>query len=323
MGLWVCGFVCAWQRVVEKALAVVPQGDARLRMFSALWTAHRLVTEWLVRMFSPVDCGDPHNKDKMTLVEFKRVVSLTSWAHREFKAVVFTTAKEGLVQSVHDVMNRDREGAVVDRSAVKNAIDMFLVMGACDTDAVQNLRNDVDMRRRVRVLRVPVCPVPWRVVRPIAKRPAVCVWGDCGERAVQVLQSNMAVDETFIIAFQQPLVEHVCAYYRPVASHAANSLDVASFLRVTKKHCDEEEARCRLLVPVVTQRAVLNSVRTQFLDNHMAFIVNETSGLMPMLHDLYQNHAATTDGALGDKVPLWQKQSARSCCSRHCFVCPG
>jgi hypothetical protein len=175
---WDCGFVglfvCAWQRVVEKALAVVPQGDARLRMFSALWTAHRLVTEWLVRMFSPVDCGDPHNKDKMTLVEFKRVVSLTSWAHREFKAVVFTTAKEGLVQSVHDVMNRDREGAVVDRSAVKNAIDMFLVMGACDTDAVQNLRNDVDMRRRVRVLRVPVCPVP-SCAAPLPKDlPCVC-----------------------------------------------------------------------------------------------------------------------------------------------------
>jgi hypothetical protein len=297
-GLWCGGVSVHVQRGVEKALAAVPGGDARLRMFSAVWTAHRLVTEWLVRMFSPVDCGDPHNKDKMTLVEFKRVVSLTSWAYREFKAVVFTTAKEGLVQSVHDVMNRDREGAVVDRSVVKNAIDMFLVMGACDKDDVQNLRNDVDVRRRVRWL----C-----ATHAVLRCLSTCSvgFGVCACEWVQVLHVNMTVDEAFVIAFQQPLVEHVCAYYRPIANFAADRLDVASFLHVAKKHCDEEEARCRLLVPVVTQRAVLNSVRTQFLENHVAFIVNrEGSGLMAMLQDLYQNHAAAGDGALGDKVFL-------------------
>jgi hypothetical protein len=46
---------------------------------------------------------------------FKRDTSLTSWAHRQFKAVVFEPAREALVVSVHSLITRDREGGVVDR----------------------------------------------------------------------------------------------------------------------------------------------------------------------------------------------------------------
>jgi len=197
LGLCVVGS----QHAITATVLAVPPGDGRLRMFSLVWTAHRLVTEWLVRLFSPADPGEPFNSDRMNTIGFKRPVSLTSWAHRQFKAVVFEKARDMLVESVHDAMNRDREGGVTDRTVAKNAIDMFLLMGVCDTDAVQNLRNDLDMRRRV-------------------------------------MHSAMAVNESFIGTFQQPIVAHTITYYHVVANSAMEVLDVPAYLHLVRAGVD-------------------------------------------------------------------------------------
>jgi hypothetical protein len=191
----------------------VPPGDGRLRMFSLVWTAHRLVTEWLVRLFSPADPGEPFNSDRMNTIGFKRPVSLTSWAHRQFKAVVFEKARDMLVESVHDAMNRDREGGVTDRTVAKNAIDMFLLMGVCDTDAVQNLRNDLDMRRRV-------------------------------------LHSAMAVNESFVVTFQEPIVDRSISYYGAIASSATEVLDVPAYLHLVRSAWVWPVVLCRVVCTV-------------------------------------------------------------------------
>lgn len=80
-----------------------------------------------------------------------RTLSLTSFAHRQFKAMVFAPARDGLIVCVHALATRDREGERVDRDVAKKSIDMFLVMGVIDTPERESLVNDADTERRVRV----------------------------------------------------------------------------------------------------------------------------------------------------------------------------
>ncbi len=106
---------------------------------------------WFVRLFTSVDPGNSGNKERFTMSGVTRNLSLTSFAHRQFKALVFDPARDGLIVCVHALATRDREGECVDRDVAKMSIDMFLVMGVIDTAERECLRNDLDTEARVSV----------------------------------------------------------------------------------------------------------------------------------------------------------------------------
>ncbi len=153
---------------------------------------------------------------------FSRDHSLTAYSHRRFKQQLFMTTKDTMVSSIHDIVNRDRQGGRVDRSVLcgietcthtrdhkhspetclrlllhrsiaKNAIDMFLVMGVCDREDLKMLRND-------------------------------------RETEAKIIQGAVAVNEAFITDFEQPFAQHTAAYYRTEANLWIVMDDIASFL---------------------------------------------------------------------------------------------
>ncbi len=52
------------QERAAASAAAIPSGEARLVYFSRRWQAHRLITEWMVRLFTDMDPGNPGNMDR-------------------------------------------------------------------------------------------------------------------------------------------------------------------------------------------------------------------------------------------------------------------
>ena len=103
-------------------VSVVPAGDARLVHFSRRWASHRLITEFMVKLFSEFDSGNPSAAEDLKQSGYRRTHSLTSFSHREFKNTVFEHLKDSLVTGVHNIASRDRQDEVVDRSVKSVAV---------------------------------------------------------------------------------------------------------------------------------------------------------------------------------------------------------
>ena len=123
-------------------LTAVPPGDEKLALFGRWWHVHRKLTEYLVGLFAGVDPGNPCTASERRLFGTRVcvwelptirvwVLSMCGWRQcghpgleaqpsltirslRRFKEVVFSYSIEWLVYGVHIIVNKHREGEVVD-----------------------------------------------------------------------------------------------------------------------------------------------------------------------------------------------------------------
>ena len=232
---------------VGHALAGMPPGDARLSMLCKQWIAHRLIVEWMVRVFRQCDLVD-------------RKLSLTSYSHRQFKAVVYVPIREMLVSYIIDLVHRDRLGEVIDRTIVKSAVHMFMIMSVIDTEQMQDLRNDVETSHKV---------------------------------------SCIAVNPEFREGCQDVLVDATRKYYSGVSETAIESMDISTYLTFCERELNQEDARCRLYFPNEMRVAVLNDARWYLLAFHCsAIIYREGSGLAYQLRTFFETNDQERLGAI-------------------------
>jgi hypothetical protein len=131
--------------------------------------------------------------------------------------------------------------------AIKNAIDMFLVMGVCDREDLHMLRTGGDVESRV-------------------------------------IRSAGSITPAFVDDFQVPIAQHTREYYRNIAQQWVAVDDTPSYCARVKALLDQENERCEACLPPASRVVMMNVCREQLIDAHHAFIIQrDGSGMMAML----------------------------------------
>ncbi len=104
---------------------------------------------------------------------------------------MFGPCRDTLVTFIVELVTADREGKVVDRVLLKNAIGMFLVMGFIEDPALANLQND---------------------------------------KATTSAIAKVNITEEFKKTFEAPFIEHSRLYFSKVVESVLHAMDTASYL---------------------------------------------------------------------------------------------
>jgi hypothetical protein len=130
---------------------------------------------------------------------------------------------------------------------IKNAIDMFLVMGVCDRPDLHMLKTGGDVEARV-------------------------------------IRDSGSITSAFVDDFQLPIAQHTRDYYRDIAQRWIAVDDVPAYCARAHRLLEEESTRCEACLPPASRIVILNVCREQLLDaHHPAIILRDGSGLMSML----------------------------------------
>jgi hypothetical protein len=95
------------------------QGELLLMELCKQFTNYRILTEWMKRMFKYIDLDAARPGAK------QRPATLTSVGLSLFNTVVFEKKKSTLSNTIIQLINRDREGEVVDRSGSVAVADLL------------------------------------------------------------------------------------------------------------------------------------------------------------------------------------------------------
>jgi hypothetical protein len=222
-----------------------------------------------VCLFGAVDPGNPYQTDKLRQTGFKPTMSLTSLAHKEFKTRVFGDAAKVLVTIVFEWVDADRSATMaVDRGVIREAVNMFQIMSACDV--VTNLRNDLDTRRRV--------------LNNLAS-------------TASMEQPSKYFMETFETPFLKLTRDHFAA--RAVANIGAG-MPVATYIEWVYCISIEEEARCLTYLPDSTRLQVINILRDETLNKVASYVMDSaTGGLKAMLNTVRDEKCGSGSGGGG------------------------
>eukprot|EP01029_Cantina_marsupialis_P021952 TRINITY_DN532_c0_g1_i1.p1 TRINITY_DN532_c0_g1~~TRINITY_DN532_c0_g1_i1.p1 ORF type:complete len:481 (+),score=170.45 TRINITY_DN532_c0_g1_i1:74-1516(+) len=113
-----------------------------LVLFKEKWSNYLLFSEYLRRLFQQNDSHRTSSKKK-----YMMQLSLM-----EFAKLIFEKEKEHLLDTIQNIINQERAGEMVDRDAIKAAVDMFVVLGKLveddgkEAEESQTLRTIKDVR---------------------------------------------------------------------------------------------------------------------------------------------------------------------------------
>ncbi|KAK9182915.1 hypothetical protein WN944_026063 [Citrus x changshan-huyou] len=88
-----------------------------LRELLKSWANHKFLAKWLSRVFLPLQAGYIH---RMALPE------LNAFGLSCFRDPVFEAIKDKVKDAVIALIDREREGEEIDRTLVKNVLDLFV-----------------------------------------------------------------------------------------------------------------------------------------------------------------------------------------------------
>eukprot|EP01065_Artemidia_motanka_P045746 TRINITY_DN6784_c2_g1_i1.p1 TRINITY_DN6784_c2_g1~~TRINITY_DN6784_c2_g1_i1.p1 ORF type:complete len:797 (+),score=275.93 TRINITY_DN6784_c2_g1_i1:116-2392(+) len=107
--------------------------DAFLKLVVERWGNHKVVGMWMQRLFAYLDRFYTKHSSKDSLRDCGLLC---------FKETIYDKVKDELRLAVFDNILREREGELVDRTTLKEAINLFIVMGM---DSVQVYHEDFEV----------------------------------------------------------------------------------------------------------------------------------------------------------------------------------
>eukprot|EP00756_Hemistasia_phaeocysticola_P006567 Hpha_TRINITY_DN13896_c0_g1::TRINITY_DN13896_c0_g1_i1::g.69912::m.69912/K03347/CUL1, CDC53; cullin 1 len=124
-----------YQSLMEKYLSERQDGlrqgtsrDALLKNVVVKWTNHKIIVRWMQKLFQYLDrYFTKHNSRD----------SLRECGLKVFSEVIYQSVKDELRESLFDHIQREREGEVVDRAHLKEAIKLYIEMGMESTSVYQ------------------------------------------------------------------------------------------------------------------------------------------------------------------------------------------
>jgi hypothetical protein len=156
---------------------------------------------------------------------------------------------------------------IVPRQLLKQAIHMFMVMGACMSPEMTTLKLRSELESKM-------------------------------------LDRSQSSNRLYVEDFENHFVSRTLAYYAPQVASWFTGLTVGGYLRAVCSALQSEDDRARALVCDSSRRRVIQECRQMMLAAGGCELVSNTvSGMLPMLRSSYRAHVASSTGvSLSDAV---------------------
>ncbi len=113
--------------VIEEYIAstVIPalngkHGEFLLKELVRRWEDHKIMNSWLQKFFMYLDRYH---------VQYQSILSLSDSGLKKFKILVYDYLKPNLIKAVLELINNERQGAIIDSDLMVSCIDIFANMG--------------------------------------------------------------------------------------------------------------------------------------------------------------------------------------------------
>ncbi len=113
--------------VIEEYIAgtVIPalnskHGEYLLKELVRRWEDHKIMNSWLQKFFMYLDRYH---------VQYQSIPSLSDSGLKKFKDLVYDHLKEKVMKGVLELINSEREGAIIDSDLMMSCLDIFANMG--------------------------------------------------------------------------------------------------------------------------------------------------------------------------------------------------
>eukprot|EP00953_Heterococcus_sp_UTEX-ZZ885_P027119 14597-Heterococcus_DN1.PRE.1 len=101
-------------------------GEFLLKELVRRWTHHKIMNTWMQKFFMYLD---------RYYVKHHNLPTLATAGLRHFKTLVYDTIKRDVVNAMMDMINKEREGGMVDKELLRSCVDLFESMGMGNLDA--------------------------------------------------------------------------------------------------------------------------------------------------------------------------------------------
>mmetsp|Transcript_18616 Transcript_18616/g.51986 ORF Transcript_18616/g.51986 Transcript_18616/m.51986 type:complete len:742 (+) Transcript_18616:190-2415(+) len=103
-----------------------PGGTILLAEIQHRWQNHQIMNKWLKKFFTYLD---------RYYVKHHSLPTLTQAGLRCFRTHVYDEIKEETTNAIHKLINKEREGEIIDKSLVKSVVELYESMGMSTLDA--------------------------------------------------------------------------------------------------------------------------------------------------------------------------------------------
>mmetsp|Transcript_3322 Transcript_3322/g.8546 ORF Transcript_3322/g.8546 Transcript_3322/m.8546 type:complete len:790 (-) Transcript_3322:177-2546(-) len=112
-------------------LDLIPSDDEILTRFAHNWSNFKIFIKWMQRLFGHLDNG---------YVADSSTPTITSVGLKSFYDVIFSSSKLRVLESIMNVMDRERDGHGVDAEILAGCIDVFVSMGYTKSDDLTSVK---------------------------------------------------------------------------------------------------------------------------------------------------------------------------------------
>lgn len=242
--------------------------------FRRRWVDHRHMTSWLVRLYKYLDTSpaellrppdkipaespdaspdeSPEKTPAFPAVPAAPAVPavkrwLTSRSHMFFKNIVFDAESHRIFDRVHTMLCADRQGEIVDRSLVRDVIQMVLIMGVIDE--THNIRDDRHMQLLAR-------------------------------------SSSASSSEVYLFQLENAFLKHAEQHYT-TKSHSWAGMSTTAYLQKTEAALQRESAICDACLPTSTKTKLMTITRKCLIAGAMDDLLRAPhSGMSAMLSNI-------------------------------------
>lgn len=196
-------------------------------MLSALihrWENHKILAHWMHKIFYYLDRYYVKNKSK----DHDNVITLFQAALNIFKIEVVSKFKQKIKVAIIDQITKEREGQLVDRDRIKNALLTFIQVGLGDVK-IQKVVTETE------------------------------------ERLVYQGTSN---HDFYDHEFENDFIEDSKLYYQHTTSRWVSTLSCPEYLVAAKKALEDEENRADKYLDPKTKSRLLEYVEIEIIGKH-------------------------------------------------------
>lgn len=101
-------------------------GEFLLKELVRRWSNHKIMNQWMQKFFQYLD---------RYYVKHHSLPSLSEAGLKHFKILVYDVVKMTVVNAMLDVINKEREGTIIDRALIGSCVELFESMGMGTLDA--------------------------------------------------------------------------------------------------------------------------------------------------------------------------------------------
>jgi cullin 1 len=113
-------------------------GIHMIKKFSKSWGNHKIMTKWVQQLFCHLDRGYVFNSQGAA-------ATLVACSMCKFLDIGFGHTFERVRDGVLDLIEEERNGREIDREEVRSCIEVFVVMGLCQSRLCKNVKSVQEM----------------------------------------------------------------------------------------------------------------------------------------------------------------------------------